>query len=75
MANKDSRLSYEFEWRIAAIASAAASRLPGYEASRAASLERARSARERLRREWKSDVDSYEARADLVRLKQLVGLK
>ena len=65
--------SYEFEWRIAAIGTAAARQLKD-EARARALAERAGRALTRLRTEWKSDVDSYLARPDLAELQRQAGL-
>ncbi|HJR57791.1 MAG TPA: protein kinase [Vicinamibacterales bacterium] len=73
LADKAAAISYEFEWRIAAIGAAAARRLN--EADReTAFYARAKRAIDRLRREWKSEVSSYEKRADLVELRRKAGL-
>ncbi|MDQ3070908.1 MAG: protein kinase [Acidobacteriota bacterium] len=66
-------VSYEFEWRIAAIGAAAARQLRDT-AREHAFNERARRGLARLRKEWKADVGSYEARADLADLRRKAGL-
>lgn len=73
LASRDANLSYEFEWRIAAIGAAAARRLNLPERERPLRA-RARGALERLRTEWQSDVATYESRADLLELRRAAGL-
>ena len=65
--------SYEFEWRVAAIGAAAA-RQTGDTARAAQFSDRAKQARDRLRREWKQDAVTYEARPDLQELQRKAGL-
>jgi tetratricopeptide (TPR) repeat protein/predicted Ser/Thr protein kinase len=73
LATPDGAVSYEFEWRIAALAGAAAREL--HDAARQqAFVDRAQRAETRLRQEWKSDVASYEARPDLMELRRIAGL-
>lgn len=73
LASNGATVSYEFEWRIAAIGAAAARRLKDVERERVFN-ERAQRALARLRKEWKSDVASYEARPDLAELRRKAGL-
>jgi tetratricopeptide (TPR) repeat protein/predicted Ser/Thr protein kinase len=73
LAGKEATVSYEFEWRIAAIGAAAARAVKDTERERVFK-ERASRALERLRKEWKSDVTSYEGRPDLVELRRKAGL-
>jgi tetratricopeptide (TPR) repeat protein len=73
LASNGATVSYEFEWRIAAIGAAAARQLKDVERERIFS-ERARRALTRLRNDWKSDVASYESRPDLVELRRKAGL-
>ena len=72
-SDKDSSRSQEFEWRIAAVAAAAAGELREGERYRRY-RERAEAALNRLRREWKSGLDTYEARPDLAALIRKAGL-
>ena len=63
----------ELRWRLAAIAAAAARDLrDGPKAAEMAS--QARSALGRLRATWKSAVDLYEKRPDVVYVKQRAGI-
>jgi len=69
----DRRPSAEFEWRIAAIGSAAARRR-GDSAKADTMAARARTALQAVRDEWKTDAVSYERRADLAEWKRLAGI-
>jgi tetratricopeptide (TPR) repeat protein len=73
LGSKDVSTSLEFEWRIAAIGAAAA-RAAKDDGRQRAFLERAGTALDRLRSQWKSDAASYEARPDLVDLRRKAGL-
>lgn len=73
LGSKGATVSYEFEWRVAAIGAAAARQVRDVERQRVFS-ERAQRALGRLRNEWKSDVASYEARPDLSELRRKAGL-
>lgn len=73
VASNGATVSYEFEWRVAAIGAAAARALKDVERERSF-RERAQRALDRLRMEWKSDVASYEARSDLSELRRMAGL-
>jgi Tfp pilus assembly protein PilF len=73
LADDGARISYEFEWRAAAIGAAAARQL-GDTARAAQFSDRAQRALDRLRREWKQDAVSYEARPDLQELRRKAGL-
>jgi tetratricopeptide (TPR) repeat protein len=66
-------VSYEFEWRMAAAGAVAARQLG--DKSRGDVLgERARQALQRLRTEWRTDVDTYLARPDLAALARRASL-
>ncbi len=73
LASNGATVSYEFEWRVAAIGAAAARAMRDVERQRVFT-ERAQRALQRLRKEWKSDVASYDARPDLVELRRKAGL-
>ncbi len=73
LAAPEATVSYEFEWRIAAIGAAAARQSRDGERQHRF-VERAERAAARLRQEWKTDVASYEARPDLVQLRRMAGL-
>jgi Tfp pilus assembly protein PilF len=73
LAAQGADVSYEFEWRVAAVGAAAARQLA--DTPRAAAFsERARRALDRLRKEWKQDALTYEARPDLQELRRKAGL-
>ncbi|MEN3337716.1 MAG: hypothetical protein V7647_1392 [Acidobacteriota bacterium] len=73
LAAPDGWVSYEFEWRIAAIGAAAARQLRDGPRQHAF-VDRAQRAAARLRHEWKSDVASYDARPDFMELRRMAGL-
>jgi tetratricopeptide (TPR) repeat protein/predicted Ser/Thr protein kinase len=62
----------ELRWRLAAVAAAAAKRLPDARAAEFTAT--SRQALERLRGGWQADFDSYARRADLVDLRTRAGL-
>jgi tetratricopeptide (TPR) repeat protein len=65
--------SAEFEWRMAAIASAAARRR-GDTAKADEMAARAQAALKSVRNTWKADTDAYERRADLTERRRAAGL-
>ena len=73
LAGDGAGISYEFEWRAAAIGAAAA-REAGDSARADRFSDRARRALDRLRREWKQDAVTYDARPDLQELRRRAGL-
>jgi len=74
LADKNAAVSYEFGWRIGAIGAAAARAVKDNEREGTFRTD-AQRALERLRKEWKSDVASYESRPDLTELRRKAGLK
>ncbi|HXG72342.1 MAG TPA: protein kinase, partial [Gemmatimonadaceae bacterium] len=73
LADGNSAVSYEFEWRVAAIGAAAARRVKDAPTEQQMAR-RARQALDRLRSAWKADASSYDARPDLVTLRRNAGL-
>jgi hypothetical protein len=73
LADADAGISYEFEWRAAAIGAAAA-REAGDTARAAQFSDRARRALDRVHQEWKQDAVTYDARPDLQELRRKAGL-
>ena len=73
LASDGATVSYEFEWRVAAIGAAAARQVKDVERERVL-RERAQRALARLRAEWKSDLAAYESRPDLTELRRKAGL-
>ena len=73
LAEKNAATSDEFRWRIAAIGAAAARALHNVERENALMAD-AQNALERIRKEWKSDLSSYEGRPDLTDLRRRAGL-
>lgn len=71
---RDTAVSYEFDWRVAALGAAAARQLKDAERARALG-ERANRGLDRIRKEWKTHVASYEARPDLAELRRRAGLE
>jgi tetratricopeptide (TPR) repeat protein/tRNA A-37 threonylcarbamoyl transferase component Bud32 len=69
----DRRPSAEFEWRMAAIAAAAARR-QGAAAAADRAAARARGALATLRAAWKDDSATYERRPDIIELKRAAGV-
>jgi tetratricopeptide (TPR) repeat protein/predicted Ser/Thr protein kinase len=73
LAMLDKASSSELEWRLAALASAAARQLNDRSGADAFS-ERAASALSRLRQNWQNDAVSYVNRPDLVAIRKAAGL-
>jgi len=73
LADADAGISYEFEWRAAAIGAGAA-RQVGDTARATQFSDRARRALDRVHREWKQDAVTYDARPDLQELRRKAGL-
>jgi predicted ArsR family transcriptional regulator len=69
----DAAVSYEYEWRIAALGAAAARRL-GDDAQYRTFVARAERARQTLREAWKDQASAYDKRPDLVELSREAGL-
>jgi tetratricopeptide (TPR) repeat protein len=73
LADIDRQPSPEFEWRMAALAAAAASRR-GDTVTAERMAARARTALAAVRTAWKDDAAAYERRADLVERKRAAGI-
>jgi tetratricopeptide (TPR) repeat protein len=73
LADLNTRPSAEFEWRMTAIAAAAARRR-GDAAKAGQMAARSQAALTTLRNTWKADAADYERRADLIELRRAAGI-